>query len=262
VPAALFEVERDRLRPTELARGPWSPDALHGGPVAAVLARAVESCDTMVPMRVARLTVELIRPVPLAPLLVSARVVRPGKRVQLVEGSVVAGETEVARATALQIRTAEVPLPEQAPFPQTPSDPMAAPERGPLPSVPTLGTAYHADGVEMRFVRGAFGGLGPATAWMRLRHPVVEGEEPSPLQRVAAVADFGNGISKIVPFDSHIFINPDLTVAVARAPVGEWVGLDAVSRLSQDGVGQAESLLFDQVGVIGRAVQSLYVEAR
>jgi Thioesterase-like superfamily len=166
VPAALFVPDRGRLRPTDLARGPWSPDALHGGPIAAVLARAVEACDTLVPMRVARLTVELLRPVPLAPLLVTARIVRAGKRVQLVEGSVIAGETEVARVTALQIRTAAVPVPEPAPLAPTPSDPLAAPE------------------------------------------------------------------------------------------------LDAVTRLSQDGVGQAESLLFDPERAFGRAVQSPYVDAR
>jgi hypothetical protein len=100
----------------------------------------------------------------------------------------------------------------EAPFPPASSDPLAAPERGPGPldlSVRTAGTAYHADCVEMRFVRGAFDALGPATVWMRLRHPVVEGEEPSWLPRVAAVADFGNGVSKILPFDTHTFIiNP------------------------------------------------------
>jgi hypothetical protein len=262
VPSALFVPDRGRLVPTELARGPWSADALHGGPVAAILARAIEACDTLAPMRLTRLTVELVRPVPLAPLTVSARIVRPGKRVQLVEGSVVTGEIEVARATGLQIRTAMVPIEAQAPFPPTPSDPLAAPERGPDPSVRTQGVAYHADGVEMRFVRGAFDELGPATVWMRLCHPVVDGEQPSPWQRVAAVADFGNGVSKILPFETHTFINPDLTVAVARLPVGDWVGLDSVSRLSQDGVGQAESLLFDQQGAFGRALQSLYVDVR
>ena len=252
----------DRLVPTALARGPWSPDALHGGPVAALLARAVESCETLVPMRVARLTVELLRPVPLTPLTVSARVVRPGKRVQLVEAAVAAGDTQVARVTALQIRTAAVPVPEQAASPATPTDPLAAPERTFAPEATVQGTAFHNEAVEMRVAGGALGSPGPARVWMRLRGPVVAGETPSPLQQVAAIADFGNGISGIVPFETHTFVNPDLTVAVQRLPVSEWIGLDHVHRLGRDGTGLAESLLFDQEGPIGRALQSLYVDAR
>lgn len=262
MPAALFVADRDRLVPTELARGPWSADALHGGPVAAVLARAVERCNTLVPMQVCRLTVELTRPVPLTPLMVGARVVRDGKKVQLVEGLVTAGETEVSRVTALRIRTADVPVPSPAHFPQTPADPMATPVSLADARARVAMTAYHADGVEMRFVRGGFDQMGPATVWMRLRHPVVEGEEPSALQRVAAVADFGNGVSKVLPFDSYSFINPDLTVALVRYPVGEWVGLDASTQLGDHGVGRAESVLFDERGALGRALQSLYVDAR
>jgi hypothetical protein len=262
VPDALFVPDGDRLIPTELARGPWSADALHGGPVAAVLARAVEACGTLVPMRVTRLTVELLRPVPLTPLTVTAQVVRPGKRVQLVEGSVTAGDTEVARVRALRIRTAEVPVPVQEPSPRTPTDPLAAPQRVFAPDAAVRGLAFHADAVEMRLIAGAFESAGAATVWMRLLRPVVAGEETSPLQRVAALADFGNGISGIVPFGTHTFVNPDLTVALARLPTDEWVGLDAVSRLSHDGVGMAESLLFDRIGPIGRAVQTLYVDAR
>ena len=82
------------------------------------------------------------------------------------------------------------------------------------------------------------------------------------MQRTAAAADFGNGVSRVVDFSTHVFINADLTVAFARAPVGEWIGFDVVSRLSQEGYGQAESQIFDPTGVVGRAVQSLFVESR
>jgi hypothetical protein len=104
--------------------------------------------------------------------------------------------------------------------------------------------------------------MGPATVWIRLRADVVEGEVPSPLQRVAAAADFGNGLSRIVPFDTHTFINPDLTIGLSRVPAGSWIGLDIVTRLAPDGFGQAESTIFDTAGPVGRAVQSLIVEAR
>jgi hypothetical protein len=116
--------------------------------------------------------------------------------------------------------------------------------------------------VDFRFVRGSGDTLGPATAWTRLRVPVVPDEDPSPLQRTAAAADFGNGISRILDFDTHLFINADLTVALSRPPAGEWVGLDMVTRLSPDGYGQAESLVFDRHGPVGRAVQCLIVDQR
>jgi hypothetical protein len=213
-------------------------------------------------MQVTRLTVELLKPVPLAPLLVTAQVVRPGKRVELVEARAITGEREVARAVALRIRTADIPMPVQPPIPATPRDPMAAMPRPPLVTGVADGPAYHLDGVEMRAVTGSIQEEGPSTLWMRLRQPVVAGEEPSPLQRVAAIADFGNGVSRVVPFDRYTFINPDLTVSVYRPLRGEWVGLDAVSRLANNGIGQAESLLFDEQGPFGRALQSLYIDVR
>ncbi|HWW54648.1 MAG TPA: thioesterase family protein, partial [Acidimicrobiales bacterium] len=237
------------------------PDALHGGPVAALIARASESHPSDQPMFVARLTVELLRPVPLAALTVRTTMLRPGRRVQLVETTVAAGDTGVARAVALRIRHADLPeartTPEQVPWP----DPEGLAAR--VESIPTADeslVAFHSHAVEMRFVAGHVTQPGPATVWMRLRYPVIAGEVPTPLQRVAAVADFGNGVSSVLPWQRWTFINPDLTIGLHRLPGGEWVGLDAVTRIGASGVGQAESLLFDQAGPLGRAVQSLFVD--
>ena len=96
--------------------------------------------------------------------------------------------------------------------------------------------------------------------WFRLRVPVVEGEPVTPLMRVAAAADFGNGISRVLDWERHLFINPDLTVALHRYPEGEWVALAAVTRIEDQGVGQSESALYDGRGRIGRAIQSLLVD--
>ena len=114
----------------------------------------------------------------------------------------------------------------------------------------------------MRFVKGSWEETGPVIMWTRLTAAVVEGMEPSPLQRVTAAADFGNGVCRVLEFDHHMFINPDLTVALARVPEGEWVGFDVVSRLSSEGFGQAESAVFDSSGPVGRSVQSLLVTER
>jgi hypothetical protein len=260
--AALFVPDGDTFVPTELCRGPWSPDAQHGGPPAALLARAAERHDGGDAMLAARLTVELLRPVPLAPLRVRAGFARPGRKVQLVAASLHAGETEVARALALRIRRAD--LPAAAGVAPSPSPP-PGPERGRPTGSPwgdgMAGPAYHRDAVDHRFVAGGFDRPGPATDWIRLRVPLVAGEATSPLARVAAAADFGNGISWVLPRDDGWrFINPDLTIHLLRHPVGEWVCLEAVTQPGPDGVGLAESRLWDERGLIGRSLQSLLLE--
>jgi len=258
---AIFVRDGERFVPTELARGPWSPDAQHGGAPGALLARAVERFEGGAAMFVSRLTIELLRPVPIAPLELRTRFARPGRKVQLVEASLFNADAEVARCTALRIRRTQLQLPPDllriAP-PPGPSTGLA----GQPPWAAQVGyRAFHNAGVEHRFVAGNFEEPGGATDWIRLRAPLVEGEETSPLSRVAAAADFGNGVSWVVSRDQgYSFINPDLTVYLHRYPVGEWVCLDAVTHVQPHGVGLAESALFDEQGLIGRAVQSLLLD--
>jgi hypothetical protein len=244
--------------------------------VAALLAQAVESCVPDEPMHVVRLTVELLRPVPLAPLTVSAEVSRPGRKVQVVEARMRAGDVDVAWGRALRIRlhppggdadgrpgaglsdpTGNGPVPGADPgAPPGPDDGYSSPE-------PMGGyRAFHSAGAEMRFVVGEFDGRGPAVVWVRLAVPVLPGEEPSPLQRVAAAADFGNGVSSELDFAHYLFINPDLSVHLHRPAVGEWVCLDASTTIGIPGVGLAHSALWDVHGPIGRSLQSLLVESR
>jgi hypothetical protein len=258
---ALFAPDGDRFVPTALARGPWSPDALHGGPPAALLARCVERVEDGHDMMVTRLTVELLRPIPLGPLAVQTRMLRPGRKVQIVGASLHAGDVEVARVTALRIRTIELPVPAEL----RATDPPPGPDTG-QSSFPPWNQridyeAFHNRGAEHRFVAGGFDRPGPAIDWIRLRVPLVAGEETSPLARVAAAADFGNGVSWTLPRgEDWRFINPDLTVALHRLPDGEWVCLEAVTFVESSGVGQAESVLWDERGRLGRAVQSLLLE--
>ncbi|MGH9054287.1 MAG: thioesterase family protein [Acidimicrobiales bacterium] len=259
MPEALYSLDGDRVVPGPLTAGPWYPDAQHGGPVAALLARAVESAPSPSPMQVVRLTVELLRPVPLRPLSVSSEVTRPGKKVQIVEADLSCDGTEVARARALRIRDADVEVPAQDPDPVSPAPPVG--DAVALPPIGSTRTAF-IEAVDLRFVKGSWEDLGPVTMWSRLLVAVVEGEKVSPLQRTAAAADFGNGVGRVVDFETHLFINPDLTVALSRVPQGEWIGFDVVSRLSRRGYGQAESLIFDPAGPVGRAIQSVLVERR
>jgi hypothetical protein len=253
---ALFRVEGEEVVPTELARGPWDPNALHGGPTAALLARALERHDPGPASFVARLTVELLRPVPLAPLRVAARTTRPGRNVQNLEGAVFAGETEVARATALRVRTAELPLSGDA-NPRVAVPPTPEPGGAPLFSFDLVGYWTAND---LAMVEGSWQEAGPGTAWIRLKCAVVDGEAPSPLQRVAAAADFGSGVGNPVRAANLGAINPDLTIHLHREARGEWVALQSRAWAHADGVGMAETLLFDEHGAVGRAVQSLFVQ--
>ena len=255
---AIFLPEGELWVPTGAALSPWSEDGLHGSPTTMLLARELERMPAERPMFSSRLTVELLRPFGRVPLRLSARVLRPGRKVRLLEASLWNAEVEVARATALQIRleAAEVPAQEsqQAPGPLA----SAVSVRGYDPGRP----AYHMDGVELRMLPERAGKYGPNWAWFRLKLPVVPGEEPSPLQRVCAAADFPNGISRITDARKTIFINPDLTIHVHRLPAGEWVCLDARSFLEPHGTGLAEGVLYDELGRLGRSLQSLLVEDR
>lgn len=220
-------VDGEAWLPTDVARGPWSPDSLHGGPVAALLAGAAEQAADAdpgtadIPMHSVRLTVELVRPVPVAPLTVGALVARPGKKVQLIDADVRSADgVVVATARLLRIRAKDVEAPVTTRGLRTPKGPERLQAADSEMDVPHAYVAFHTHGVEHRFAKGMFGVPGPATDWIRLRVPVVPDREPTPLQRVAAAADFGNGVSSVATFGTLLFINPDLTIYLHRAPSG------------------------------------------
>lgn len=275
-PSSLFSPLGDGIvRATELARGPWDPGALHGGPVAALAARALEAAlgigdgtgddaDDDRPFVPSRLTVELERPVGLDPLHLTTAVTRPGRSVRSAELSVVDDDgRRLVRATLTVIRgRPDTPLDLSGAV--LPDDPPPPPPSGasPTPWVTYDGPAFHLHAVTHEFVDGGFLDLGPAVDWISLRVPVVPGEEPSPLQRVAAAADFGNGISAAVPHAGFTFINPDITVTLVRPPEGAAIGVAATTRVDPAGIGLTETALWDRRGRVGAAIQTLVVAAR
>jgi hypothetical protein len=282
------------IHPTEQARGPWDPLALHGGAPAALLTSVFERMQPGAELRIARLGFEFLRPIPFAPLQLSAHIVRPGRRVQELAGALTAtdpasGQQQViCRASALRVRevTAEVAAAAaSAARPLARSDDSESGDghvhtdgnRGgeseePLPPPDTAkpvrfslndsaGPSFAASAMEMRWLDDPRA-LGPARVWMRLRHPLLPGEEPTPLARLAATADFGNGVGAALPFERFLFINADLTVHLQRQPRSEWIGVDARTLLHSGGTGLAESVLHDTHGPVGRAFQTLVVQSR
>jgi hypothetical protein len=261
--SAFYVSEGDHFVSSELTRGPWDPDAQHAGPPAALIGRELERCESPTGQRdwqLGRITYEIVRPVPIATLRVAAEVVRPGKSVELLSATLADDEAPVIRASAWRIARGAVELPANLPS-------GAAPPPGPDHGAPApFFDTGHADGyhsaMEYRFVAGSFLERGPATAWMRMGVALIEGEQPTPLQRVLVAADTGNGISAVVDLGRFLFINVDLSVHLHRLPEGEWVCLDAVTSADPAGVGLADTALYDERGAIGRALQTLLVRER
>jgi hypothetical protein len=277
----------ERLAPTEQARGPWDPRALHGGAPAALIASVFERLQPGAELRIARLGFEFLRPIPLAPLTLTTSIVRPGRRVQELvaelrvvpddavgddsdgdRGSGDGGEQDgllVCRASALRVQEiSSAAAAAASPAAGADADPLPEPETGKPVRFSLNGgdeASFAASAMEMRWLDDPRA-PGPARVWMRLRHPLLPGQELTPLARLAATADFGNGVSAALPFDRFVFINADLTIHLQRQPRGEWIGLDARTLLDDGGTGLAESVLHDVHGPVGRAFQTLVVGPR
>lgn len=248
---------------TPLARAGWYGDGQHGGVVAALLGRAIEAVSTLTEMEVARLTVELFRVVPVVPLRLETRLVREGKRLQMVEASAFdpAG-LELARAVGLKLRTSDLDLPPTA---LTPPPAIPPPDEIEPPDMSGWGIGsdevlFHRQAVEVREVGGGFDEIGPGAMWLRIRRPLVAGEELTPLTRAVVAGDFVNGLSRLVEAKNFVFMNADLTIHLHRPPIGEWVGVEAVSRYDRSGRGVATATLSDTTSEIGRSTQTLFID--
>jgi hypothetical protein len=253
---AVFVQDGDVYEATELGLGPWYPGALHGGAPAALLVHAINAASVPDGLRIARITYEFVRPVPQQGLKASVEVVRPGRRVTLLDAALRdVTDVEVTRARALLVSPSEVGAGSAQP------PPFPGPEEGVRNDWEDAHDRrmFATEAMEIRFVKGRFLQAGDATAWFRLRHPLVQGQPIHPLERVAAAGDFGNGIAAVLDWDEHVFINPDLTLYVERPPVDEWVALQSQTRIEAGSVGVAESVLWDRRGRIGHATQSLVV---
>lgn len=264
VSRSLYRVEGSTYLPGPLTRGGWSDDAQHGSPPAGILGRAIESVPTAVAMQTVRLTVDLFRPVPLRPLEVETTILRDGRRIQVVEATVRAGETLLGRATGLKIRTTElVGIGGQPEGPLEPS-PHHLPVldwRGAFGDDGTL-ERFHTDGVEIRTVDDSFVRRGAGRTWFRLNAALVEGEPVTPLQRMAIMSDLANGNSQSLDPREWLFVNPDITLYVERLPGGEWIGMSSAAHQHPTGVGVTSSVLYDLRGRVGVVNQAQLLQRR
>jgi hypothetical protein len=254
---AIYRVEGASVETSAFAGGPWDPKLQHGAAPSSLICWAIERLPSPVPMRVARLTVDLMRPVPVAPLALETEVLREGKKIQLVAVRLLSEGKEVVRATALRIRGESRELPSNAFCP--PID-TRGPEMGRDPSTAGMARTPFLSGISMRLARGSFRLPGPAAVWYRAERPIVDGAAISPLMRAAIAADFCNGTSSVLDFREWTFINGDLTLSLAREPVGDWILLDAETWAGPDSIALSMARLGDRDGYFGRAIQSVLLE--
>ncbi|MGJ7905259.1 thioesterase family protein [Actinopolyspora sp. H202] len=246
------QLDHGVFRATEHTVGPWSDKAQHLGPVAALLVRGIECCEPDERRSVRRVSVDVLGPVPVDEVTVRAEVARPGRSVELVTAEIAASGRIAATARAwrmLRSDTADVARDDARRL----ADPAECP---PMP-LPAGWAGGYANALEWRTANAAAPEPGHAEVWARQRMPLVAGEEPSPLQRLFAVADCASGVSSSLPFEQWAFANTDLTVHLAREPHGEWVGLDARMTLGPDGAGLTRTTLHDAAGPVGQSAQAL-----
>lgn len=249
----MFEPDGDDLVATTLTQGPWGPNAQYGGAPSAVLTWAVEQVPTLVPMRIARLTFDLHRSVPLGRLRVGAAVTREGKRLQLVTATIAADGVEVARCTALRLRVGQGPEEGM----DDPTHPAVEPPPGPgaLRRSDNVDRVGFLRGMEIREGSGRYG-----ATWYRVVAPVVAGHELTPATRLAMVADFTANSANFLDQRRWSAINPEVSLHLLREPVGEWHAVVTRSWYQRDGTGLSRAELFDSEGLVGSCATTMLVD--
>jgi hypothetical protein len=246
------------FEPTVATESPWASDAQHGGPPTALLAHVLATRLPAAGMRIARITNEFLGSIPRVPLTVTTSVLRDGRRIRLVEASLLAGGKPVALARAWQIAT--------SPEGGIPAEGLTAAPPPEFPDVPQEQRYFsgfrhwgYGESIEWRWVRGSYDSAGEAVVWARPRIPLVAGLEMAPLERILVVADSANGVSSALSPRQWLFIPPTITVTLHRHPAGDWVWLAAASTLAPDGLGSTLGTLGDSGGPVGSVAQPLLV---
>jgi hypothetical protein len=260
LPEAFYrELGAGRFESTEATAGPWSPKTQHGGPPSALVGRMLERHDPRPGSHIARVTVELVRPVPVAEVQVEVRTLRSGRSTELLEAEMTAGGRAVLLARAWRV----VDSPGHTPRVRNEPEPLPLP--GPQP--PQTMTGAHLEGylsaMEWRFAPGqGFDVRGPGSAWLRQRIPLLADEPDTGLTRALTVADSNWAVAFELDYVQDLVINTDVTLALHREPVGEWLCMTSATAAGPGGGALASGRLDDVEGDCGRILQTLLVAAR
>jgi hypothetical protein len=258
--AFYHRAEEGTFEPTVATNSPWDASLQHGSPPTTLLVRTMCERHPRPEMRVARVAVEFLGGIPRATMRVSTRVARPGKRIEMLEGSIEIGGREaiVARVWRIAVK----PPGSIPPGSEPPEMPPPMPAQESVVSFADVGEWGYGDAFEWRFVRGGFGLIGPASAWTRVRVPLIAGEPLQQLDRLLLIADSANGISGELPLTTFLFVPPSLSLALYREPAGDWTFMEAHTEMSDDGLGVTIARYADERGYLGAATQALIIEPR
>ncbi|WP_396164624.1 thioesterase family protein [Corynebacterium sp.] len=250
-------LEHNQYESTQFTAGPWGPDTQHAGPPSALLAKTFEELDPRPSSRLARVSIDILSPIPVAPLSVQATTILSRKNVELLEGTVSADEHVVLRGRAWRFSKTAKELPRVS----VPKSIAPLPE----PSQIELPGAYmdgYMSAIEWRFANGGFFQRKPSSAWLRPRMPLLPEEELTPWQRTLIVADSGSGVHMPLDPRKTPTVNCDLVVSLDRDPVGEWIGMEAETSIIPEGGGTTNVRISDESGVAGTSSQVLFIRSR
>jgi hypothetical protein len=265
-PEAMYLPSGDGFVGTAATQGGWDPNAQHGGPVEGLMTRAVERTPTLVPMQITRVTFDLVRPVPIGPRLdVSTRVLREGKKIQLVEAIMTTGETELVRAVALRLRTEDLGSRADMPRSTPTEDTVQLPHPDKIEAILPwrVEAPGFLQGIELKRFQRPGAPEGVTAYWCRVRLPLVPEEEPSDIVRLAIAGDFANNIGVLIETSTFTAINPDVNLHVLRPPTGEWIALVGATRFDMGvGFGLSSAELRDLDGLCAIGTTATLVQAR
>jgi hypothetical protein len=249
-----YDFDGETWTPTKRCRSPWRPNAVNGMALAGVMAHAAEAAPAPGPMLPVRINIDILRPVPFAPFTTQVEMIRPGKKMQVFDVLLVSGGETYVRARVVRARETEglaaaapiaYPLPEavvDAPRHFAPKDPM-----GEL--------------IETRMVAQATAYPSTGALWTRFAD-LAPGIASTGVVHTAMVSDFGGGVSRVADITKYTFANLDISIHLARRPVGEWQLVECTSLVQGAGVGLSNMVLADRLGQFGRAHQTLFIEKR
>ena len=233
-----------RLVPNDISRGPWDPNTLHGRVLAGALAHEMESRWGVPGLRPARLTVDMYRVPPFAPVEVTSRLVRDGNRIRVIDAELTVEGVATARASGVFLKEAE-----------TPGGAVWSPEPWRVPGpddLPVPETGGRAQMWETRVVDNGFGSTKQKRAWLRETRALIGGQQLTPFVRAAFASDFTNPFANSGSAGLQ-YVNADITLYLHRLPAGEWLGFEVLDHHATDGIAIAECAIYDEDGSVGRS---------
>jgi hypothetical protein len=242
----------DRYQPTKATESPWDTTMQHGGPPAALLGRLLRVDG----LRLARISVDFLGPIPRRELRVETSTLKPGRLTTLNEAHMIVDGRVAVIARAWHLAAGPPP-------------PASTPAVVPVPDIPDVSSRFggfeewgYGEAIEWRVTHGGLDDLGETHVWSRVRMPLIDGEEMDGTSRALIVADSANGLSAVLPMDKWLSIPPTMTTTLLRPATGDWVHLASRTLLTDDGIGLTRATLHDEHGEIGEVAQPLLIRSR